>query len=55
MSWLKNLFGGKKKDKGAHEGHENCEGGVCKPEHEAPAETPSEPQAPEQGGSEQAM
>lgn len=42
MSWLKKLFGGGKDDQ-PHEGHENCEGGVCKPANE---ETPAEEAAP---------
>lgn len=42
MSWLKKLFGGGKNDQ-PHEGHENCEGGVCKPANE---ETPVEEAAP---------
>ncbi len=53
MSWLKKLFGGDKTDQ-PHEGHENCEGGVCKPEEEATPEkeAPATEEKPTDGGEE---
>lgn len=59
MSWLKKLLGGGKSDQ-PHEGHENCEGGVCSqekaeaPAEESAAEAAPQEEAPAEGGGEEA-